>query len=105
MTDVKATKVKDKKHKKDLVEVKRFDPEVTKGLTYQEVEERILGGYGNRTHSGSTKTIKAIILSNVLTLFNLLNIGIAGWLITVGAFKDLFFMIIISLNVGIGIYQ
>ena len=104
MTD-QETKVKDKKHKKDVVEVKRFDPEVTKGLTYQEVEERLLGGYGNRTHSGSTKTIKAIVLSNVLTLFNLLNIGIATWLITVGAFKDLFFMIIISLNVGIGIYQ
>ena len=104
MTD-QETKIKDKKHKKDVVEVKRFDPEVTKGLTYQEVEERLLGGYGNRTHSGSTKTIKAIVLSNVLTLFNLLNIGIATWLITVGAFKDLFFMIIISLNVGIGIYQ
>lgn len=99
-------KPKSKKHEvTEVIEVIRHDPDLTIGLTYEEVEQRIHAGMSNKVSSGSSKTIKAIVLSNVLTLFNLLNIGIATWLITIGAFKDLFFVVIISLNVGIGIYQ
>lgn len=101
MTETK----KAKQVHKEPVEVQRYNPDVLVGLTYHDVEQRVLAGLSNKISSGSTKTIKAIVFSNVVTLFNLLNIGVATWLITVGAFKDLFFMVIISLNVGIGIYQ
>jgi len=104
LEDIKPIK-KTKKEQKNVVDVERVNPEIERGLTYQQVEERILAGLSNKVSSGSTKTVPSIVISNIMTLFNLMNIGIATWLITVGAFKDLFFIVIVSLNVGIGIFQ
>lgn len=104
MEDLKP-KRKSKKELKNTIDVVRINPEIELGLTYQQVEERIMAGLSNKTSSGSTKTVTSIVLSNIMTFFNLLNIGIATWLITVGAFKDLFFIVIVSMNVGIGIFQ
>lgn len=104
LEDIKPIK-KSKKELKNVVEIERINPEIEQGLTYQQVEERILAGLSNKVSSGSTKTVPSIVISNIMTLFNLMNIGIATWLITVGAFKDLFFIVIVSLNVGIGIFQ
>lgn len=104
LEDIKPRK-KSKKELSNTVEVERINPEIQQGLTYQQVEERIIAGLSNKVSSGSTKTVTSIVLSNIMTFFNLLNIGIATWLITVGAYKDLFFIVIVSLNVGIGIFQ
>ena len=75
------------------------------GLSTDEVEERIQNGFVNQTNQGSTKTVKRIIFSNLFTFFNLLNFLIAGWLLSVGAYKDIFFMFIITANITIGIIQ
>ncbi len=104
LEDIKPRK-KSKKELKQTVDVERINPEIVSGLTYQQVETRILAGLSNKVSSGSTKTISSIFISNIMTFFNLLNVGIASWLITVGAYKDLFFIVIVSLNVGIGIFQ
>lgn len=94
-----------KTHKKDVTQVIRVNPDVHTGLSTAQVEERVEAGMVNLTNTGSTKTIKMIVFSNVVTLFNLLNFAIAGWLISVSAFRDIIFMFIVSANIIIGIIQ
>jgi cation-transporting ATPase E len=75
------------------------------GLTYEQVLERKELGLTNYTKQGSTKTIRRIIFSNIFTFFNMLNIFIASMLIYVGAYKDIFFIVIVTANTVIGIVQ
>ena len=49
-----------------------------KGLTKSEVEKRILDGQVNTFDNTHTKTIKEIILSNIFTYFNILNVILAA---------------------------
>jgi len=98
--------VKDKVKSKDEIVVERYNPEVEKGLTTDEVELRQMAGLANITDTGSSKSIPKIITANIFTFFNFLNFGIAGWLITVGAsISNLFFMGVITANITIGIIQ
>lgn len=98
--------------KKEVVELapinvgKKAKVDLSKGLSSKAVEERTIRGYVNNTHSGSTKTIKKIIFSNVVTFFNILMILIALWLISVGSWKNIVsFMLVVSMNTIIGIVQ
>ena len=75
------------------------------GLTEKQVENRILKGQINKVDDDKTRTNWEIIRDNVFTLFNLFNVLIAIALIYVGAYTNLFYMAIIILNIGIGIYQ
>lgn len=75
------------------------------GLTREEIDKRKAQGLVNKTAQGSTKTVPRIVFSNIFTFFNLLNIGLASWLISVGAYKDIFFMVIVTANTVIGIIQ
>ncbi|CCV65315.1 H+ transporting pump, P-type ATPase [Paracholeplasma brassicae] len=90
--------------KQEVKQLKR-ETDINAGLSTLDVEKRITDGLVNRTNQGSTKTIKSIILSNLITFFNLLNFAIAGWLLSVGAYKDIVFMAIVSANITIGIIQ
>lgn len=85
--------------------ITRVDADVEMGLTTEQVEERILCGHTNRKNNSNTKSIKKIIFTNVFTFFNILMIVIAGWLSSIGAIKDLFFMVIVTANIIIGIVQ
>lgn len=76
-----------------------------RGLTTLEAKQRAQFGQANVDPTGGTKTIKQIVLSNVLTLFNLINVILALALLCVGSFKNMTFMIIIICNVAIGILQ
>lgn len=98
--------------KKEVVELapinigKKAKVDLSKGLSSKAVEERTIRGYVNNTHSGSTKTIKKIIFSNVVTFFNILMVLIAVWLISVGSWKNIVsFMLVVSMNTIIGIVQ
>lgn len=98
--------------KKEVIELvpinigKKAKVDLSKGLSSKAVEERTIRGYVNNTHSGSTKTIKKIIFSNVVTFFNILMILIAVWLISVGSWKNIVsFMLVVSMNTIIGIVQ
>lgn len=75
------------------------------GLTNAEVKQRKDAGFNNYTGKGSTKRVGAIIFSNIFTFFNILIALIATALIYVGAYKDLFFLLIATLNTLIGIVQ
>ena len=47
------------------------------GLTKKQVEERIQDGLINHVNGTKTKSIKEIILDNVFTYFNILNVLLA----------------------------
>ena len=98
--------VKDKVKSKDEIVVERYNPDVTVGLTTDEVELRQMAGLANVTDTGSSKSIPTIITSNIFTFFNFLNFGIAIWLITVSAkITNMAFMGVITANITIGIIQ
>lgn len=93
------------KNYEDNIEIVRRIPDVNIGLTTDEAEDRKTIGLNNEVKQGSTKTIFSIIMSNILTVFNFINFGLGIWLISVGSYKDCFFLLIVSLNLFIGILQ
>lgn len=97
--------IKKTKKKKSKPEPKRFDPIVSKGLTDEQVNERVLEGNTNYVENRNTKTYKSIFFGNIFTFFNLLCFVVAGALIAVNAWSNLVFMLVILANMVIGIVQ
>lgn len=83
----------------------RMDNQFPKGLTTQEVQEKMQQGLQNNYDESATKTTKAIFSDNILTLFNFLNVLIGVFLFAVGAYSNMFYLVIILINISIGIYQ
>ena len=83
------------------------------GLSTIEVEERIQKGEVNNITTGKTKTVKEIVLSNIFTYFNILNIILACAIIVSGilfnhffdSFKNCLFLGVIIANTVISIVQ
>ena len=75
------------------------------GLTEAEVLERKKRGQINIVEEKAVKSNWEIISGNVFTLFNLYNFLIAIALMSVGAYSNLAFMLIIILNICIGSFQ
>lgn len=75
------------------------------GLTTEEVNLRISQNKQNNYDEDVSKSTKDIFKDNTFTLFNLLNLIIGICLALVGAFSNLFFMVIILINITIGIIQ
>ena len=75
------------------------------GLTEAEVLERKEKGQVNIVEEKTVKSNWEIIAGNVFTLFNLYNFLIAVALMSVGAYSNLAFMLIIILNICIGSFQ
>ncbi len=80
-------------------------PDEVRGLTNAEVQERIAQGRVNVNMELKTKSVKQLVLENLLTLFNLINLVLAILVIIAGSFKNLTFLAIVVLNTGIGIVQ
>ncbi|MEG1825992.1 MAG: cation-translocating P-type ATPase [Gordonibacter sp.] len=79
--------------------------EKLKGLTSAEVAERVARGDVNADVDVKTRTIKQIVLGNVCTLFNLINVILALFVLITGSYKNMLFMLVIVLNTVIGIVQ
>ena len=75
------------------------------GLQPHEVEYRINNNMCNNENIKNSRSIKVIILSNVMTLFNLINIVLFILVLTTGSFNNTFFIVTIFVNMIIGIYQ
>lgn len=75
------------------------------GLTEAEVLKRKEKGQVNIVEEKTVKSNWEIIAGNVFTLFNLYNFLIAVALMSVGAYSNLAFMLIIILNICIGSFQ
>lgn len=76
-----------------------------KGLTIEEVNIRKKKNLVNYDTVVPTKSIKQIITSNIFTLFNFLNFGLALSLILVGSYKNLMFLGVVFCNTVISIIQ
>ena len=76
-----------------------------RGLTEDEVNERVEQGLVNQSDISTGKSVKNIILSNILTYFNLIFLIIAILLIYVGSYRNLTFLPVIIGNMVIGIVQ
>ena len=98
-------RIKKFKKSKSREHIERLETNINTGLNEEQVNERLQKGYVNVKSNKTTKSVQKIIFTNIFTFFNILMIGIAAWLISVGAIKDLFFMVIVTLNVVIGIVQ
>lgn len=83
----------------------RVYADYTVGLNDQQVAERVNAGLVNSTLQNVTKTNGDIIKENVVTLFNFLNFMIGIALVVVGAFSNMFYLVIIITNMLIGIVQ
>lgn len=103
--DIKKIKRLKKNKNFSISNAKRYDPDLKTGLSFNEVNERIKDGYVNFVETNTTKSYKNIFISNIFTFFNLLCFLIAGALIVVGSFNNLFFLVILICNVLIGIIQ
>ena len=85
--------------------IKRYNPSCDKGLSLKEVRDRYKDNLVNFDLNNNTKTVKEIVISNIMTLFNIINIILAIAVICVGSFKNLTFMIVIITNTLISIIQ
>lgn len=85
----------------------KFKFDLNKGLTDEQVLQRETEGKVNVTNSGSSKTIKEILFTNIVSFFNILIVLIGLWIFSVGNRNLLsyLFILIITANICIGIFQ
>ena len=76
-----------------------------KGLTKKEVNDRINKGLINNHNITYSRTIKAIIFDNTLTIFNIINLVLFILVLTTGSFQNSGFLGIVIVNTIIAIYQ
>ena len=73
------------------------------GLTEEQVQSRIKQGKVNKSPKTTRNTITRIVLKNTLTIFNLVNLILALMIISVGACKNLLFILVAVANTLISI--
>ena len=88
-----------------MSENNRYQPDWRTGLSSEQVDERIREGLDNSCDSNKTKSYGQILKEHFFTFFNILNIVLAALLISVGAYKDLAFIVIVLVNFVIGVIQ
>ncbi len=88
-----------------MPQIKRYNPNLKVGLTSKQVAQRIHEKLVNVDTTVTTKSIKSIILSNIFTIFNLLNFGLALAIFFVHSYRNLLFMGIVICNTLISTYQ
>ena len=81
----------------------RYNPNIYVGLSDDEVNLRKKEKLVNYNTEIKTASIPSIISKNVFTLFNLLNLVIAGFIFFVHSYKNLLFMGIVLCNTVISI--
>ena len=86
-------------------EIFRVHAEHERGLSDEQVRERLESGWVNTPVDSPTKTVPQIIKSNVFTYFNMIFFIIAFALICVGSFNNLSFLLVVFINLLIGIIQ
>lgn len=88
-----------------LESTERYNPRYTQGLTVEQVLRRQEKKLTNQTKKAVGKTTLEILTSNLFSLFNIILYIIAGALIAVGAYNQLFFIVILLANTIIGLVQ
>ena len=85
--------------------MKRYNPDINKGLSDKEVQSRYRSGDVNYNTDVKTKTIGQIIFTNLFTLFNMLNLALGLCIFLVRSYKNLLFLGVVTCNTLISIVQ
>ena len=85
--------------------VQRYLTDISGGLSQEQVQERIDGGWTNKMVTAESKTVGQIVKSNLLTYFNLIFAILAILVIAAGSFRSLTFLPVVIANLFIGILQ
>jgi len=85
--------------------IKRYTPDYRKGLTGEQVQERIKNGCTNAPVKPPMKSSGDIIKDNIFTYFNMIFVVIAVLLCIVQSYKSLTFLPVIICNTIVGIVQ
>ena len=75
------------------------------GLTWSQVRQRERAGLVNIPPDSPTKTVRRIVLENLFSFFNIIFFVIAAFLIAVGSYGELVFLLVVAANTAIGIVQ
>lgn len=75
------------------------------GLNSHEIEYRISNGLVNNENIRNSRSLKSILLSNILTLFNFIHLVLFILVLTTGSLNNATFIIAILFNMLISIYQ
>lgn len=76
-----------------------------RGLTEQEISERIQAGMLNGVQKSPLKTEQEIVISHIVTYFNILNLFLGSLIFMTGKFVNAAFLMVVVLNSLIGIIQ
>ncbi|MBE6901260.1 MAG: HAD family hydrolase, partial [Ruminococcaceae bacterium] len=79
--------------------------ETISGLSTAEVRQRRLQGQSNGCFEIKTKSVARIIGDNVFTLFNLINVLLAVFVLLTGSYRNMLFMGVVVSNTAIGVIQ
>lgn len=85
--------------------VVRYNPSITYGLSSEQINNRYNNNLVNYDTNVRSKNIMQIIVSNIFTLFNFLNVGLALAIIWVESYKNLMFLGVVICNTIISIFQ
>lgn len=79
--------------------------EIPQGLTSEQAQEAVKRGEQNRMPRNTDGGVWMIVQRNIFTLFNLLNLVLAFFLIQVGSYRNLLFLGVVLSNAVIGLTQ
>ncbi len=97
---------KEKKQHEPLVAVPRFYAKANEGLSTTQVQQRLDGGYVNKSGKKYSKTYRSIFVGNICTFFNLLClIAAIALLLARAPLPQFMFVAIFLFNIVIGIVQ
>ena len=89
----------------EQVPAQRYQADIANGLSQEQVQERIDGGWTNKTVTAELITVGKIVNGNLLTYFNLIFAILAILVIAAGSFRSLTFLPVVIANLFIGILQ
>ena len=83
----------------------RYLSAIEHGLTTKQVDQRLTAGLKNEPLPPLTRSVKQIFRDNLLTLFNCINVLLAGLVFLTGSYKNMLFLFVVIVNTAIGIFQ
>ena len=97
--------IEEKESKKTRETAERYMVDANKGLSEEQVRERMENGFVNKVEATGGRTVWQIVRRNIFSFFNILLYIIAIAMIVVKYFGGLFFVVILVANSGIGLFQ
>ena len=76
-----------------------------RGLTDEEVAERVAEGRTNANTDVKTKSVGQILSEHAFTLFNAVNLALALLVLLTGQYRNMLFMCVVGANLVIGVSQ